>query len=390
MRPAQLDLGQFGLPALLDGCIENLLAVYDRDQGLFPYSTRLIDGRFVNDYEHPQAIRYTINTLLGLAEAARAETAGLGMTDVEPMFTAFLDHQSASVETPADLGLLALLVSEYFDGHAPVAAASLDRLETVLSGTAGPNCNIQDLGWTIWGACAASRRRVPGASAVAAAAFDLVRSGLVDPSSGLSRHSTSRYRRNIVSFGGVVYYLRAMHEYARTFDDEVAAELFTLGVGRVLDIQGPLGEWPWMIDPHSGMPIDVYPVFSVHQDSMSMLFLLPALDAGTPRAGEAIVKSLAWGFGANELSIDFYPRPPFHAYRSIERSERAPRLRRYVRGVSRPASGRPVAWTSTGARLNPECRSYHLGWILYAWAGRPEVTGSAGPSETTVDAALGR
>ena len=22
--------------------------------------------------------------------------------------------------------------------------------------------------------------------------------------------------------------------------------------------------------------------------------------------------------------------------------------------------------------VNRECRSYHLGWILYAWAGRPD------------------
>jgi hypothetical protein len=30
----------------------------------------------VNDYEHPDAIRYSINSLLGLAEAARAGRPG--------------------------------------------------------------------------------------------------------------------------------------------------------------------------------------------------------------------------------------------------------------------------------------------------------------------------
>src|SRR5438093_6782818 len=31
-------------------------------------------------------------------------------------------------------------------------------------------------------------------------------------------------------------------------------------------LQGPQGEWPWMIDVRSGNPLDVYPVFAVHQD----------------------------------------------------------------------------------------------------------------------------
>jgi len=36
-----LDLARFELPALLEGCIENLRATYDERHGLFPYSTIL-------------------------------------------------------------------------------------------------------------------------------------------------------------------------------------------------------------------------------------------------------------------------------------------------------------------------------------------------------------
>ncbi len=382
-------LDEFGLPSLLEGCIENLLAVYDDGHGLFPYSTRLVDGRFVNNYEHPHAVRYTINTLLGLSEAARAGMAGIGESTVATMRSTFLERQLARVETPADLGLLTLLWSDYTDDEAP-ARSSLDRLKAMLGADPARSWSMQDLGWTIWGACAASRHGRAGADAIAATAFDLVRSEFVDPSSGLPRHSTHRYRSGIVSFGSLVYYLRAVHEYALTFDDGTAAGMFSRGVDRAIGVQGPRGEWPWMLDVRSGRPFDVYPVFSVHQDSMSMLFLLPALDNGVPRAAEAIRRSLAWGFGENELSIDFYPRSPFHAYRSIERAESAPRARRYMRSLAHRLSARPPRWTGARVRLNPECRSYHLGWILYAWSGRPEAAIGRGPSESILDAAGGR
>jgi hypothetical protein len=148
---------------------------------------------------------------------------------------------------------------------------------------------------------------------------------------------------------------------------------------RAIAFQGPEGEWPWMIDVRSGKPFDVYPVFSVHQDSMAMLFLHPYLDSGESGATEAIRRSIAWCYGENELGEDLYRFDPFFAYRSIERIERLPRLRRYLRGISRRATSASAAYASASVRLNRECRSYHLGWILYAWSHRvrSEVSGGS-------------
>ena len=120
-----------------------------------------------------------------------------------------------------------------------------------------------------------------------------------------------------------------------------------------------------MIDVATGSAFDLYPVFAVHQDSMAMLFLLPALADGDARAAAAIDTSLAWTSGANDLHIAMTTREPsFLAYRSIERREAMPKLRRYGRFALRQAAD-PVS--SQRLRLNPECRSYHLGWVLYAW-----------------------
>jgi hypothetical protein len=117
----------------------------------------------------------------------------------------------------------------------------------------------------------------------------------------------------------------------------------------------------------------------VHQDSMAMLFLHPALDRGVPGANEAITRSLAWVFGENELGRPMFVEEPFFAYRSIERAERAQRVRRYARSVWHRLSPHPATPNARRVRLNDECRSYHLGWVLYVWSNRPETLDGGPP-----------
>jgi hypothetical protein len=109
---------------------------------------------------------------------------------------------------------------------------------------------------------------------------------------------------------------------------------------------------------------DRYPLFTVHQDAMAMLFLHPA------RAEEAIARSIRWALGSNELGLRMYAdEPTFVGYRAIQRSELMPRARRYarwLRGEHDTAPARRVV-------VNRECRSYHLGWLLYAWADDMEA-----------------
>jgi len=354
---------------VLEGCVENLRITYLADEGLFPYSSRIGGDPFVNDYRCPEAQRYTVNTLLGLVEAARAGIGDFSLDDVRAMVDAFVRLHGSRLSSEADVGLLILLLVEVGREGADVLAA-VDRLRSAL-GRSGPSAfDMQDLGWIIWGASAAARHDIPGAAEVGHRAVELVKREFVEDGSGMPRHRTARYRRNVVSFGSYTYFLRAMHEAARVFDDRAAAGLYERGVRRALGLQGPLGEWPWLMDVRTGRAFDVYPVFSVHQDSMAMLFLLPALDADVPGVADSIRRSLDWVFGENELGIEFYRQDPFFAYRSIERADRAPRLRRYLRSLSYGVTRRPGSFGSANVRLNDECRSYHLGWILYAWASR--------------------
>jgi hypothetical protein len=362
--------------SLIAGCVENLTATY-RDDGLFPYSCRLDGTTVVATYDHPQTRRYTINSLLGLDEAARAAVPGVAVERVDAMWDTFLERQSAQIDSAADLGLLTLALTEKRETPRTALDETLDRLRGAVTTKSIPHLDMQSLSWIAWGCCAATRAGLGGDDLARVAMSRIY--DLVSPATGFPQHSASRYRRSIVSFGSLVYFLRACHEVASTFDDERARRLFDDGVRRAIAFQGPEGEWPWMIDVRSGKPFDVYPVFSVHQDSMAMLFLHPYLDSGESGATEAIRRSIAWCYGENELGEDLYRFDPFFAYRSIERIERLPRLRRYLRGISRRATSASAAYASASVRLNRECRSYHLGWILYAWSHRvrSEVSGGS-------------
>ena len=172
-----------------------------------------------------------------------------------------------------------------------------------------------------------------------------------------------------MSFGSTVYFLRAMHEYAALTQNDRAEALFENGVRKMVHNQGPNGEWPWLYSVRTSVPIEYYPVFAVHQDAMAMLFLLPALDRGMDWVKEPIARSVSWVFGRNELNTPTFVAAPFRAYRSIERTHTLPRATRYFRSLGTLALRKTSTLSGNGrVRINPECRSYHLGWFLYVWS----------------------
>jgi hypothetical protein len=368
---------------------------WSEELGLFPFSTAVVDGAYVHDYRQATAIRYTINTLLGLDEWARA-TGELAPGEVRAWTERFLGRQYDSIRSHADLGLLLVLLREELDRAE--ARDALGRIERLVASGEARTLDMQSIAWMLWGLCAAAA----GSRAAERAAhdlFELLQRDFVDPRSLLPRHSASRLRRTAVSFGAIVYFLRSVHGYARLTGDTRAEAQFESGVRRVIEIQGPNGEWPWLTSPSSGRALEFYPVFAVHQDGMAMLFLHPALDAGLPGAREAIERSFGWVLGRNELGTSMYAHDPFRAFRSVERAALLPKLDAgsqqpraggascYLRAVRSAALGRSGVVASTRrVRLNPECRSYHLGWLLYVWSARlPLLEEIAGGAAATRD-----
>jgi hypothetical protein len=351
--------------------LDYLNHAYDPRRALFSWRSRMDgQGEVTHDFAAPWSLRYTINTYLGLSEAECAGGPIEWLGPVRSRVEEFLSAWEAEIVNCGDHGLLLVLLAATDRSH-PAVERSLQRLErAVAQKDAAGRLNMQELAWMLWGAT--SWGTDARAQALARRIFDLIRREFVHPASGMPRHSTRRYRAHAVSFGSVVYFLRAMHEYGDAFENMEARGLFTACVQRVLALQGEDGAWPWMIDVRTAAPIDIYPIFSVHQDSMAMLFLFPAQRYGIAGIDAAVERSFRWNLGPNELEAEMLHHEPYAwFYRSIEREERWPRARRYLRGLGPRARGYPAR--SSHVRLNRECRSYHPGWVLYAWSSRAET-----------------
>jgi hypothetical protein len=365
--------------SLCGGALSFLENVYSEELALFPYTTRLSGEQYHRDFDHPMAIRSTINSLLGLQEMSRQwpDHPFLRLTDRNT--TRFLQRHESRVVLPADLGLLLLLlVGSEIDPR--VANRVLGRAQEVVNDERRcRQMNVQDVCWLLWGSVAAARIGMVDADIAAHLLFTLLTDKFVSPGAVLPSQSVRPGRFGVVSFGACAYFLRALHEYGKWSDSSSAMTRFRRGVRALLTAQGPTGEWPWLLSNRDGRPLDYYPVFSVHQNSMSMLFLFPALDSGIAEAEPAIASSMNWMYGKNQLGVSLIQQDPFYIWRSFERKATLPRPERFVRALRVYATGgTAVLAPNDQLVINRESRSYELGWILYTQSRNPHAPGVSG------------
>lgn len=364
------------MKSLCDGALSFLEAVYSRPTALYPFTTHLVEGEYRPVFDHPRTVRSTVNCLLGLVEAARHAPDDLLVESVPERVRRFLELHEREVVDPGDIGLLAVLLAES-GADGPALERTLATITALaMNETLLRTLNVQDLMWLLWGALAAADAEVTGAEQVAGRLFATMNVDFLRTGDVLPRHVLGRFRGGVVSFGASVYYLRSIYDYATRFRSDTCMGMFERGVTALLASQGPQGEWPWLVSCQDGRPLDYYPVFTVHQHSMSMLFLLPAHSQGMTGVGPAIARSLAWVAGANQLGRPMVIDGPFFTYRSLERRHRLgqPRAERFLRAQRMLLTGgRAQIAPNEALVVNTESRSYELGWLLYALSGVPDI-----------------
>ncbi len=154
---------------------------------------------------------------------------------------------------------------------------------------------------------------------------------LLVPKTGLFRYVARGLRRSQASFGGLTYLTHAFLNFASRTGDDWARAIGTRACRALVELQGPQGEWPWVVDVERASVTDWYPVYSVHQDAMAPLFLTLGIDVFGLEVAGALAKSVGWIFGENQLGLSMIdPRRPF-IYRSIQRTAPFPKLARGAR-----------------------------------------------------------
>ena len=143
--------------------------------------------------------------------------------------------------------------------------------------------------------------------------------------------------------------------------------------------QGPNGEWPWFFDAASGLVVDFYEVYSVHQCGMAPAFLERAEQHGVSEARSAIIKGFNWILGQNQLAMPMLV-PELHlTIRSqVRKGELYSKKWRVLRALGNSLLGREAGLIDPAdLEIRRECRSYELGWILWSFGQRsdlPELT----------------
>lgn len=180
------------------------------------------------------------------------------------------------------------------------------------------------------------------------------------------RSLSGLFRGHIGSFADQVYPIYALAKFAHAYGMQPALQAAQRCAEAICRMQGPSGQWWWHYDARKGRVFERYPVYAVHQDGMAPMALFALGDAIRSDFSGPIYRGLAWISGNNELGHDLCDRSSGAIWRSIYRPASWKKRRDTVREFLRPGQFAEP----TDLKILFECRPYHLGWLLYAFAGR--------------------
>jgi hypothetical protein len=315
---------------------------------------------------------YTLNVLLGLSRVAEVP-ASINLSEIF--------HRNA-------VQLTTLPVPKYAFGMALWAAAALElgmpeevarNLKVLLTDQARwKTFRAQDLGMLLTGVVAQTKSGAREWAPFADPLFRFAKERF-HSESGLFFDAPSGLRRRFASFATQVYLSIACYHYGEFAGNSSAIAMATGCVRKLIDLQGPQGEWPWFFDAASGRMLDFYEVYSVHQYGMAPALLEWAERFDVPGARDALVKGFKWVLGGNQLRRSMLvPELGLSIRSQVRKHELTTKMQRVLRAVRNAYLGRPSGLIeNSGVGLRLECRSYELGWILWSFGRRsdlPELT----------------
>lgn len=329
-----------------------------------------LDGRKSPNQSIPESdVFYSLNVLLGMSRLTGRDCLAY---DIAAIF-----------ERCARL-LLELPVQKYVFGMALWAGGELKlelpaevehHIHRLLADRRNWNhFRAQDIGMLINGLSAQIKSGNQRGKDLVRPLFDFMVENYSSPS-GLFHDSPTSWRRSFASFAAQTYLTIACYNVSSILEGDRPLALANRCVRKLINLQGPQGEWPWFYHVPTGRVVDLYEVYSVHQDGMAPAFLEHAELHGVPGARDALTRSFEWIFGANQLGQSML-RPELgmivrsQARKGEQNSKTKRLLRSCFRALVGPSQGTIDARNLT---LRLECRSYHLGWILWSFGARNDV-----------------
>lgn len=333
-----------------------------------------LDGRPTPNQSIPESdVFYSLNVLLGLSRVAESRSLGY---DLDAIFDDCA-HQLLNLNVKKYAYGMALWVSAVMDRDLPEEVS--DAIDDFLRDRANwHNFRAQDLGLILTGLTARVTAGDERWRDLLAPLFERLRARHGCPSD-LFFEGGGPIRRRFATFATQTYLTIACYSYYEYSGDKRALVLANACVEKLISLQGPQGEWPWFFHVPSGRVVDFYEVYSVHQDGMAPAFLEYAERHSVPGATEALCRGFNWILGDNQLGENMLrPELGMIVRSHLRRGEINNKFPRLVRSGLAALTGNTAGLSDPrNLTLRLECRSYHLGWILWSFAQRqdlPEIT----------------
>jgi hypothetical protein len=328
-----------------------------------------LDGRdHPNESVPPSDVFYTLNVLLGMSRLNEIPSD----INVSEIFR-------------RNVGQLARMpVAKYAFGMALWAAAELDLdlpedvlgdLNRVLAEKNWKNFRAQDLGMLLTGIVAQARAGRKQWVHLVDPLFSFL-SERYHSESGLFFDTASGLRRRFASFATQTYLTIACYHYGEFRRNPVAVAMANACARKLIALQGPQGEWPWFFDAQQGRVLDFYEVYSVHQYGMAPAWLECAERHDVREARAALIKGFKWMFGENQLGKSMLiPELQLSIRSQVRKGELQSKGRRVLRAVGNASLRHSSGLIDPGkVGLRLECRSYELGWILWSFGKRTDLS----------------
>ena len=328
-----------------------------------------LDGRdHPNESVPPSDVFYTLNVLLGMSRLNDIPDS-INVSEI------FRRNVRQLTQMP---------VAKYAFGMALWAAAELDldvpedvvrALNGVLSEKNWKEFRAQDLGMLLTGIVAQARAGRKQWIHLAGPLISFL-TERYHSESGLFFDTATGLRRRFASFATQTYLTIACYHYGEFAGDAAAIAMANACARKLIALQGPQGEWPWFFDAQQGRVLDFYEVYSVHQYGMAPAWLECAERHDVREARAALIKGFKWMFGENQLGKSmFVPELQLSIRSQVRKGELRTKGRRVLRAVRNASLGHSsglIDPDKVGLRM--ECRSYELGWILWSFGKRTDLS----------------
>jgi hypothetical protein len=354
------------LKRIIELSVNGLIYMFDEEKNLYCHKVRRVPNGMVRE---GLSLRYTIISLLGLQ---RFEAyGGRSGIDLQRAFESTL-RSGYKIDNIGDLGLLLWLLALSSPQHISAISAELDVKEALKRYPDARVGKTTEVAWFLAGLSHIALALVEcpqWLESLATQTYVLLKEnyGGKGVFGHLKRNTLPGIiRGRIGSFADQVYPIYALCKFGKAYENSEALTIAKDSGEAICRLQGPYGQWWWHYDAISGQVIGRYPVYSVHQDGMGPMALF-ALGEATGECFEFyIYKGLDWISGANELRENLVDYTRGVIWRSFYRTKAKMYLEE-VLSLARLNDGKDKV---NDLSILFECRPYHLGWLLYAFANR--------------------